>query len=113
MAQRVVKTVISDMSGTELSDRDGESIEFAYRGVQYVIDLTKKEARDFDKALSTYVEHASVVQPRRGSSSKRSASKASPGDLQEIREWARSNGFEVADRGRVKAEVIAAFEAAR
>lgn len=114
MAQHVVTTVVSDMSGKKLTDSDGESIEFAHRGVHYTIDLTKKEARDFDKALAPYVEHATVVQPRRTSSrSKRSsAKKGSSAQLREIREWARTNGFDVADRGRVRAEVVAAFEAA-
>ncbi|WP_458864192.1 Lsr2 family DNA-binding protein [Mycobacteroides abscessus] len=29
-----------------------------------------------------------------------------------IRQWARKNGYEVSDRGRIKAEVVEAFEAA-
>ena len=29
-----------------------------------------------------------------------------------IREWARSNGYKVSDRGRISAEVVAAYEAA-
>jgi Lsr2 len=30
--------------------------------------------------------------------------------LNEVREWARRNGHSVSDRGRVNAEVLAAFE---
>ena len=31
----------------------------------------------------------------------------------EIRDWARSNGYDVSDRGRVSAEIRQAFEAAQ
>ncbi|WP_198538015.1 Lsr2 dimerization domain-containing protein, partial [Mycobacteroides chelonae] len=37
---------------------------------------------------------------------------ASKEQLAAIRQWARKHGYEVSDRGRIKAEVIEAFEAA-
>jgi nucleoid-associated protein Lsr2 len=33
-------------------------------------------------------------------------------DLSDVRSWARENGFQVSDRGRVSSEVIAAYEKA-
>lgn len=38
--------------------------------------------------------------------------KASKEQLTAVREWARANGHDVSDRGRIKAEVFEAFEAA-
>lgn len=39
-----------------------------------------------------------------------SASGKSPAELQAIRDWANSNGYEVAERGRIKADIVAAYE---
>ena len=33
-------------------------------------------------------------------------------DLSDVRSWARENGYQVSDRGRVSSEVIAAYEKA-
>ncbi len=41
-----------------------------------------------------------------------SASGKSPAELSAIRTWANNNGFEVAERGRIKAEIVAAYDAA-
>jgi hypothetical protein len=39
-----------------------------------------------------------------------SASGKSPAELQAIRDWANANGYEVAERGRIKADVVAAYD---
>lgn len=38
---------------------------------------------------------------------------ASRSDLAEIRAWARENGYEVSDRGRIYEHILAAYDAAR
>lgn len=58
MAQRVITQLISDLSGEDIADGKGETIEFSYRGSSYSIDLTDKEAAGFDKAIAMYLEHA-------------------------------------------------------
>ncbi|BBX83724.1 histone-like nucleoid-structuring protein Lsr2 [Mycolicibacterium aubagnense] len=68
-----------------------------------------------DKALKPYVEAATKVGGRRGRRAAKSASTsgATPKEqLTAIREWARDEGYEVSDRGRIKAEIVEAFEAA-
>jgi hypothetical protein len=50
MAQRVITQLVSDLSGGEIADGRGETIELSYRGANYSIDLTDKEAAGFDKA---------------------------------------------------------------
>ena len=52
MAQRVITQLVSDLSGDEIVDGKGETIEFSYRGASYTIDLTEKEAAAFDKAVA-------------------------------------------------------------
>lgn len=115
MAERIVRQLIDDIDGTEIRDGDGERIEFSLRGVNYQIDLSSANAAKLDKALKPYIEAAAKVRGS-GGGSRRSkvgvAGKTSPEQLAAVREWARKNGYEVADRGRIKAEIVEAFEAA-
>lgn len=116
MAERIVRQLIDDLDGTEISDGGGEQVDFSFRGCDYRIDLTAANAAKFDKALAPYVGAAAKI---RGSSRGRlrkinsqGKSAASPEQLGAIREWARKNGYTVSDRGRIKGEIVDAFEAA-
>jgi hypothetical protein len=128
MVERIIHQLIDDLDGSEIQDGAGESIEFSVRGVEYSIDLSKANAVKFDKALKPYVSAArkrsdtgrrakttatrhsnTGTPPRKGP--KRSQA-AAPEQLDAIREWARQNGYEVSSRGRIRAEVREAFEAA-
>ncbi len=51
--------------------------------------------------------------PRRASTSNKSAGRPSRTDLAAVREWAKSNGHSVSDRGRVSSTVQQAYDAAR
>ena len=95
-----------DLDGGEAD----ETVNFAFRGTSYEVDLTAKHAYDLEKALSKYLDVARKVTsaPSVRGTSRRAAGPA-PGD---IRSWARANGFEVNDRGRVSAQIREAFEAA-
>lgn len=104
-----------------LDDLDGGSAErsvtFAFEGKQYKLDLSKKNIASFEKALKPYIAAAEeVTASRRMSSSKGRHPRKSTGrartDLAAVREWARANGFEVSERGRISAEVMEAYEAA-
>ncbi len=52
MARRVTTQLVSDLSGNEIKDGEGETIEFSYRGASYRIDLSAREAA-FDKSIAT------------------------------------------------------------
>jgi len=106
MAQKVNIVLIDDL---DQSDAE-ETVTFGLDGKEFVIDLNKKNARALRDALATYVAHARPVSNR---GSRRSATKAAGGAApSEIRAWARSNGFDVPERGRVAAEVREAYAAA-
>ena len=109
MASRVVTQLISDLSGEEIPDGKGETIEFAYRGSDYSIDLTAKEAAGFDKSIATYLEHAAR---RRGSRRGAKSSSTRSGDAKAVREWARDQGIVVPERGRIPGEVRERYNAA-
>ena len=116
MAERVIHQLIDDISGADISEGGGESIEFSVRGVSYRIDLSTANAAKFDKALKPYVEAATKKggDPRAAANgrARRKAPGSSTEELAAIREWARGNGFEVSDRGRIKAEIVEAYNAA-
>ncbi|MDX1876084.1 Lsr2 family protein [Mycolicibacterium sp. 120266] len=114
MAERVVRQLIDDIDGSEIPDGAGERVVFSLRGTEYQIDLSNSNLAKFEKALKPYVEAGSKL---RGRGVRRVKSVGSTGpsgreQLAAIRDWARSNGYEVSDRGRIKAEVVEAFEAA-
>lgn len=116
MAERIVHQVIDDLDGSEIPDGGGERIEFSIRGATYQIDLSSANAAKFDKALKPYVAAAMKVRGARRAGNATNTTNgngpASKEQLAAIREWARKNGYEVSGRGRIKADVVAAFEAA-
>jgi hypothetical protein len=110
MAQRVITQLVSDLSGDEIANGAGESIEFSYRGASYSIDLTDKEAAGFDKAIALYLEHATKTGGRR-----RSASAGSKGDYsaKDVRVWAKAQGIDVPERGRIPGEILEQYKSSK
>src|SRR5689334_3685952 len=108
MAQKIHIVLEDDLDGSEAA----ETVTFGLDGTSYEIDLNKKNAAALREALATYVGHGRKVgsAPRRGR--KAAASATGGASAREIRDWARSNGLTVPDRGRVSAEVRQAFDAA-
>lgn len=107
MAKKQTITFVSDLSGKEITDNDTPSVEFAYRGTSYVIDLAAKEEQAFDNAMGKYI--AAGTRVKSGKTVKRTT--AGP-TAAEVRAWAQSNGYTVPDRGRIPAEVREAFDSA-
>lgn len=113
MAQRINVQLVDDIDGTDAV----ETVSFALDGQHYEIDLSEGHAAKLRDALSLYVAHARrTASGRRGrtSAGSRGASRSTAGgpSAAEIRAWAKENGLEVPDRGRVSAEVREAYDAA-
>ena len=110
MAQKVHIVLVDDLDGSEAT----ESVSFGLDGTSYEIDLNDANAARLREALAEFVGHARKVgsASRRGRRSSAPAAAAGGPSAREIRDWARSNGFDVPDRGRVSAEVREAFDAA-
>ncbi len=105
MAQRVNIVLVDDIDGSDAT----ETVAFGLDGTSYEIDLNDKHAAKLRDALASYVGHARKVG---GGRRTRGAKPAVGGtSAKEIRDWARSNGFKVPDRGRIPADVREAFEA--
>lgn len=111
MAQRVNVVLVDDIDGNDAS----ETVSFALDGVDYEIDLSDEHAAQLREALALYIGHGRRTGGRRRSGRRSSgAASATEGgpSAADIRAWARENGYEVPERGRVSAEVREAYAAA-
>lgn len=109
MVQRVKTLFVSDLSGQELGDA-GQTVKFGFSGVEYEIDLSEEEADEFAGVMNRYLSAGRRVAGRRQRGS--AASGRRPGELASIRSWARENGYQVSDRGRVSQQIVDAYQAA-
>ena len=108
MAQKIQTLFIDDLDG---SAAEG-TVRFGLDGTEYEIDLNARHARELRDALARYVGAAR----RAGGAARRPARAARRGSASglnttEVREWAKAQGIEVKDRGRVPAELVVKFKA--
>ncbi|TDE94245.1 Lsr2 family protein [Occultella glacieicola] len=107
MAQKVRVLLIDDLDGSDAV----ETVTFALDGVTYEIDLNESNAAGIRESFASWIGHARRSGGRRSTGTARRSSGTSRGasDAGKIREWARENGFQVSDRGRVSAEIREAY----
>ena len=116
MAQKVLVQFVDDLDG--VPGDDVSTVSFALDGVSYEIDLRAENADRLRESLADYVESARRVGGRVKRGAAPASAPARPADTRSkeqtkaIREWAKKNGYELADRGRIPANVIDAFEEA-
>ena len=109
MVQKVQTLFVDDLDGSEAEG----TVRFGLDGTEYEIDLNAQHATQLRDALARYVSSGRRV----GASTRRparSGRKAPPDALNttEVREWAKAQGIDVKDRGRVPAELVVKFKAA-
>ena len=122
MAQKVQVLLMCDLHDDEVEGV--ETVAFALDGSTYEIDACEEHASAMRDAFAPYVGAArragrapSGAAPRRARAARGASSSNGNGSggkerVQEIREWARSNGHTVSERGRLSGAVVAAYEAA-
>ena len=108
MAQRVEVVLIDDVDGGHAD----ETVSFALDGVSYEIDLSDKNAKKLRDALASWTGKARRSGSGRGRRRSSGAAPQKRTDLGSVREWARTNGYQVSDRGRISAEIQAAYDKA-
>ena len=114
MAQKVTVSLVDDVDGSTAA----ETVEFGIDGVSYEIDLSDSNAKKLRDALAGYVTHARRAGGRRraaGGGTRRAAARPSVDREQNaaIRDWARKQGMNISDRGRIPAEVLEAYHKGR
>jgi hypothetical protein len=113
MAQRIQVLLVCDMHDDETPGT--ETVMFAVDGSTYEIDLCEQHATNLRERFATYVGAARRAGGRNDSSggrSRRRRSRGGSGEAARIREWARSQGLQVPERGRIPAELAERFAAA-
>jgi hypothetical protein len=103
MARKVQYLLVDDLDGGQAE----ETVSFSLDGVAYEIDLSKKNAQAMRDALAKYVASARRTGGRRGRGRGRGRSGS---ETAAIREWARSQGMKISDRGRIPADIIEKYE---
>lgn len=103
MAQKVQVMLVDDIDGSAAS----ETISFSLDGAKYEIDLNEAHAASLREALAPWVKAA-----RKVSSRPSGRGRSGGGDVSKIRAWAKANGYNVSERGRIPATVREAYTAA-
>jgi len=106
MAQKVNIILVDDLDGTEAT----ETVSFGIDGTSYEIDLNDANASALRDALSGYVGHARKVTG--GGRRARRSGGGSSSNTKDVRAWAKGQGMEVSERGRISTDVQQAYDAA-
>lgn len=113
MARKTITKLVDDLDGSAAA----QTVEFGWEGRRYEIDLSKKNLAAFERAMKPYVTGARTVSATRGrgptARRRGRGAVASRASLQDVRAWARENGYEVSNRGRLPSSVLQAYEAAK
>lgn len=111
VAQKVQILLVDDLDGGKAD----ETVTFALDGVSYEIDLSNAHADELREALAAYVQVARKTGGRTaGRRAARGAAKAASSgvDTSEVRKWAKEQGLDVSERGRVPATIKEQYEKA-
>jgi hypothetical protein len=109
MAQKIQTLFVDDLDG---SDAEG-TVRFGLDGAHYEIDLNEVHAGELRSILAPYAKAGRKVTGAGRRTARSQGTAAANGfGTTEVRDWAKANGIEIKDRGRVPADVIAKFRAA-
>lgn len=117
MAQKVDVQYVDDLDGSAASG----PVEFGFRGKWYTIDLSDRNLQVLTENLADFIAAATEVKPNVAANGKAGKTRKvrTPGDgtaaakreeTQRMREWLRAQGYEVNERGRIKAELVELYQ---
>ncbi|GAB2825944.1 histone-like nucleoid-structuring protein Lsr2 [Streptomyces sp. NPDC054796] len=107
MAQKVITIVTDDLTGKE--SEDAQTHTFAVNGVVYEIDLASDSYDKFMDVLQPFIKAGRKQKRGRGTTATASKRTVPSQDTAKIREWAREQGYEVNERGRIPANIQDAY----
>jgi hypothetical protein len=109
MAQKIQTLFVDDIDGSEAEG----TVHFGLDGTEYEIDLSATHSSELRDSMEKYITNArkagSTRRSARGSGRKAAGSGI---DTTAIRAWAKGQGIEVKDRGRVPANIVAQYRGA-
>jgi hypothetical protein len=107
MASRTVVQVEDDIDGSEAT----ETVTFGLDAVSYEIDLSARNAEKLRRVLQRYTSAGRRVGGRRTRGRATTPARAERAEAAAVREWARQNGYEVSDRGRLAGDITEQYQA--
>ena len=122
MAQRTQVLLTCDVHDGEAEA--AETVIYTVEGQTYECELCEAHLAEFREAMEIWSSHSrlagrgrssqAAARPSRGGRSGRARAGSADGgpSAAEVRDWARSQGMQVSTRGRVPAELHAAYAAA-
>lgn len=110
MAQKIITIYTDDLTGQE--SEDVQTVSFGLDGRSYEIDLNADNHDKLAGVLNPFIAAGRRVRKDKATST--GSKKPAPGgpDTAKIRVWAKEQGYEVNDRGRVPASIREAYEKA-
>lgn len=103
MAKKTHIELVDDIDGSKAD----ETIAFSIDGAHYEIDLSAENAEKIRAEIGEWAEKGTRV--ARKKARRASAPSSSSEENARIRQWAKDNGYEVGDRGRISAEIRQAY----
>jgi hypothetical protein len=104
MAQKVTVEMTDDLDGSQADT----TVSFAIDGNAYEIDLSKRNAAAMRRTFDRYIEHAR----KQGRSTRRTRATRDRRHSSDVRAWAKAQGIQVSERGRIPASVVTQYEEA-
>lgn len=108
MAQKIVTIYTDDLTGEESQEASTHTL--VLDGVHYEIDLAPDSYDQLLEAVSPFTSAGRKV-GRTGRPRKTAPGRAGGDDTAAIRAWAKSEGFEINERGRVSRNIRDAYNA--
>lgn len=105
MARKTQVILIDDIDGSEATG----TVSFGLDGVAYEIDLNDDNAQQLREQFAVWADKARRVGGRRTPGTR---SAGSSNETAKVRAWAKDNGYEVSERGRISKRVREAYDAA-
>ena len=110
MAQKVEVKLVDDLDGGNADT----VVRFSFDGKNYEIDLSNANAEKFRASLAKYVSAARKTGTIKGAGRSARAKVIGAGpSTAEVREWAKSQGMQVPERGRLSKELMVQFQETR
>lgn len=121
MAQKVQVVLTCDLDEEEVPAV--QTVAFGYEGTTFAFELCEEHLQEVTDLFAHWMRVARVAdgaRRRRSTSAastgtrarRNSAAGPASGGTSDIRGWARNNGFQISERGRIPAEVRRAYDAA-
>jgi hypothetical protein len=114
MVKKVTVTLVDDVDNVPAD----ETVSIGLDGTWFELDLSNSNADELRKVMDQWIQHARRVSTRStgGGAASATASGARTRGAADrarsaaIREWARTQGFEISARGRISSEIVRAWE---